>query len=94
MKLADCRQGSLEDTETALREGLALFRAHGNEIREGAALRELGHLAYLSGDGQKSRQLTAEAIELLERHPPGEELASALTRRAGTLGWPLNRMRL
>jgi class 3 adenylate cyclase/tetratricopeptide (TPR) repeat protein len=84
MKLTDCRQGSSE-AETALQEALALFRAHGNEIREAAALRELGYWAYLSGDGEKSRQLQSEAIALLERHPPGEELASSLTRQAGTL---------
>jgi class 3 adenylate cyclase/tetratricopeptide (TPR) repeat protein len=84
MKLVDTRQGSIEDAETALLEALALFRAHGNEIREGAALRELGQWAYLQGDGERSRQLQSEAIELLERHPAGEELASALTRRAGT----------
>jgi tetratricopeptide (TPR) repeat protein len=85
MKLADTRQGTIEEAEAALQEALALFRAHGNEIREGAALRELGHWAYFRGDGERSRQLQAEAIELLERHPPGEELASALTRQAGTL---------
>jgi tetratricopeptide (TPR) repeat protein len=85
MKLADTRQGSIEEAETALQEALALFRAHGNEIREGAALKELGHWAYLQGDGERSRQHQAEAIALLERHPAGEELASALTRQAGTL---------
>jgi len=84
MKLVASRQGLIEDAETALLEALALFRAHGNEIREGAALQELGHWAYLRGDGERSRQRQSEAIELLERHPPGEELASALTRHAGT----------
>ena len=38
----------------------------------------------MQGDGERTRQLQAEAIALLERHPAGEELASALTRRAGT----------
>ena len=47
MKLADTRQGSIKESEAALPEALALFRAHGNEIREGAALTELGHWAYL-----------------------------------------------
>ncbi|MDQ2982169.1 MAG: hypothetical protein M3R26_07600, partial [Actinomycetota bacterium] len=84
MKLVASRQGLIEDAETALLEALALFRAHGDEIREGAALQELGQWAYLRGDGERSRQLQSEAIELLERHPPGEELASALTRHAGT----------
>jgi class 3 adenylate cyclase/tetratricopeptide (TPR) repeat protein len=84
MKLVDTRQGSIEEAETALQEALALFRAHGNEIREGAALRELGHWAYFRGDGEQSRQFVSDAIALLERHPPGEELASALTRHAGT----------
>ena len=63
-----------------------MFRAHGNEIREGAALRELGHWAYSAAatvnEAGNSRQ---KRSQLLERHPPGEELASALTRHAGTL---------
>jgi tetratricopeptide (TPR) repeat protein len=84
MKLADTRQGTIEESQAALLEALALFRADGNEIREGAALTDLGHWAYLQGDGERTRQLQAEAIALLERHPAGEELAAALTRQAGT----------
>jgi tetratricopeptide (TPR) repeat protein len=84
MKLVDTRQGTIKESQAALLEALALFRAHGNEIREGAALTDLGHWAYLQGDGERTRRLQAEAIALLERHPAGEELAAALTRQAGT----------
>jgi class 3 adenylate cyclase/tetratricopeptide (TPR) repeat protein len=85
VKLAGSRQRSLEETEAALQEALALFRKHGNELREGTALVQLSVTAFLRGDGKRSRELEAEAITLLRRHPPGEELAWALTRRAGTL---------
>jgi class 3 adenylate cyclase/tetratricopeptide (TPR) repeat protein len=85
MKLAASRQGSLEGAEAVVQEALTLFRKHGNEVREGAALVGLSQFAFLRGDGERSRQLEANAISLLERHPPGEELAWALTRRAGTL---------
>ena len=84
IKWADTRQGSIEEAVAGVKEALALFRAHGNEVREGAALVQLAHRAYLQGDGESNRQLLSDAIALLERHPPGEELAWALTRRVGT----------
>jgi class 3 adenylate cyclase/tetratricopeptide (TPR) repeat protein len=85
MKLVGSRQGSLVDNEAVLQEALALFRAHANEVLEGGALVRLSQWAFLRGDGERSRQLESDAIALLQRHPPGEELAFALTRYAGSL---------
>ena len=85
MKLVGSRQGSILDNEAVLQEALALFRAHANEVLEGAALVRLSQWAFLRGDGERARQLETDAIALLKRHPPGEELAFALTRYAGSL---------
>jgi class 3 adenylate cyclase/tetratricopeptide (TPR) repeat protein len=84
LKSAWGRPTSLDAAEAEVLEALELFRRHGAEVLEGNALVRLGHLAYLKGNGSRSDQLLSEAIELLERHPPGEELAAAYTRRAGT----------
>jgi class 3 adenylate cyclase/tetratricopeptide (TPR) repeat protein len=83
MSLAFLRQRSLEESEALTQEALDIFRERGNELQEGAALAQLSQFAWLRGDGERSRRLLSEAISLLERHPPGEELASALVRRAG-----------
>ena len=84
MKSAMALTDSLADAEAELTEALEITREHGAELREGTALIRLGHSAYLLGDNARSEALLADAIELLERHPPGEELATAYTRRAGT----------
>jgi class 3 adenylate cyclase/tetratricopeptide (TPR) repeat protein len=84
MKSAFALTDSLADAEVELTEALELFRLHDANLREGEALVRLGQSAYLRGDNSESERLLAEAIELLERHPPGAELAGAYTRRAGT----------
>jgi tetratricopeptide (TPR) repeat protein len=85
MKVALSRQRSLDESEAFTQEALEIFRKCGNELREGAALIQLGQFAWMRGDGERSRRYVEEAVSLLERHPPGEELATALVRRAGTL---------
>jgi predicted ATPase/class 3 adenylate cyclase len=84
IKSWQAQTGSVAEGQADLTEALELFRLHGAELREGATLAWLGHSAYLQGDSARSLRLQAEAIELLERHPPGAELAEAYTRRAGT----------
>ena len=84
LKSATALTASLAEPEVELAEALEIFRLHGAELREGEALVRLSHSAYLRGDNAQSEKLLSEAIDLLERHPPGEELAGAYTRRAGT----------
>jgi class 3 adenylate cyclase/tetratricopeptide (TPR) repeat protein len=79
------RASRFDESEGYAREALAIFRTHDNELRQGAALVELSQFAYLRGDRARSDELINEAIELLERHPPGEELLDGYARRAGML---------
>ncbi len=72
-------------TETYVDEALALYRRYGNELGEGGALVLRAHLSFLGGDRAKTEDLISDAIRLLERHPPGRELAEARTRRIGGL---------
>src|SRR5262249_9134308 len=85
LKAVKGRASMLEEAEGYAREALEIFRTHDNERREGAALVELSQFAYLRGDRTRSDDLVNEAIELLERHPPGEELLDGYARRAGML---------
>lgn len=48
-----------------------------NPLRAGDNLRWLSRLAWFRGSGEKSRKLAREAIAILERLPPGSELAMA-----------------
>jgi class 3 adenylate cyclase/tetratricopeptide (TPR) repeat protein len=85
LKAVNGRASKLEEAEAYADEALAIFRTHNNELREGAALVELSQFAYLRGDRSRSDEQVNEAIELLERHPPGEELLDGYARRAGML---------
>jgi len=84
LKSAFALTDSFAEAKAELTEALELFRLHGSELREGEALVRLSHSAYLSGDNAQSVGVLNEAIELLEQHPPSQELAEAYTRRAGT----------
>jgi class 3 adenylate cyclase/tetratricopeptide (TPR) repeat protein len=83
LKAVRGRPSSLEEAEERVQEALAIFRAAGNELREGAALTLLAQLAYLRGDRRRSEELDEAAIAVLEPHGPGEELLDAYARRAG-----------
>jgi class 3 adenylate cyclase/tetratricopeptide (TPR) repeat protein len=83
LKAVAGRAPRLGEAEECAGEALSIFRARGDELREGAALTALARLAFLRGDRGRNDQLVSEAIELLERHPPGKELLEAYVRRAG-----------
>jgi class 3 adenylate cyclase/tetratricopeptide (TPR) repeat protein len=70
---------------THVDEALALYRRYGNEVGEGGALVLRAHLSFLAGERARTEESMSAAISLLERHPPGRELAEALTRRIGGL---------
>ena len=74
-----------EEAERRANEAIAIFRAAGDEVREGVALIALSGILWLRGDAARSKELEIEALEKLERHPPGEELLTAYARHAGTL---------
>ncbi|MDN5857016.1 MAG: LuxR C-terminal-related transcriptional regulator [Pseudonocardia sp.] len=58
-------------------EALRLWRSLGDRLREGDSLRWLGRLAWQSDRAADADRLGREAIDLLERLPPGPELARA-----------------
>jgi len=76
--------GSLEEGEGRAQEAVEIFRATGDEIREAAALIALASVVWVKGETARSNELEAEAIEKLERHPPGKELLHAYVRRGAS----------
>jgi tetratricopeptide (TPR) repeat protein len=74
----------LEGAEVLRRfeESLEIFRDRGEAVAEGKALTRVGSQLGALGDMARSRDLLAEAVELLERQPPGPELARAYAFRA------------
>ena len=94
MKLADTRQGTIEESQAALSEALALFRAHGNEIREGAALTRswpLGVFATATvNEAGNSRQRRSSCSSDI---PPAKSSRRRSPATQGPSRWQLNRMR-
>lgn len=66
----------------ACHAALALWRAAGERLREGDALRALSGLSSLSGDYGAASRYGIDAVALLESLPPGPELALAYCNRA------------
>src|SRR3954469_4284531 len=85
LKALQGRGGSLDTAEKLASEAVEIFRASEDEPGEGAALVVLAHIVWVQGETARGNELEAEALAKLERHPPGEELLSAYSRRAGTL---------
>ncbi len=84
--LAAFAQGELEQARSLIDAALDAARDLGSEIALGHAMAvETLYRRDGSTEGPRRRQETlAQAVELLERHPPGPELATALTLVAGT----------
>jgi tetratricopeptide (TPR) repeat protein len=79
------RRSNELDGEEVLRryeEAYELFHELGDRLAAGSALTRIGSQAGALGDGPRSREMLAKAIEVLEREPPGEELARAYAFRA------------
>jgi tetratricopeptide (TPR) repeat protein len=86
LKVLRLRAGiSLDEGEGRAEEAIEIFRAAGDEIREASALVALAGVVWVRGETARSSELEAEAIEKLERHPPGEELLAAYSRRGSSL---------
>ena len=61
----------------AQEEALECWRQLGDRLGEGDALRTLSRLLFFVGRVHEGEALASEAVELLERLPPGHELAMA-----------------
>ena len=86
-----------DEAIAAQQEVLACHRRRGDVPGEGSALRALSRLLFFAARSSEGEPLAARAVELLERLPPGHELAMAygnLSQRcmaiedsAGALRW-------
>ena len=85
LKAVQGRAGSLSEGERRAEEALAIFRVVGDEVREGAAMVALASIVWVRGDTARGNELEEEALQKLERHPPGNELLIAYSRHAGSL---------
>lgn len=70
------------DAVAARQAALSLWRAAGNPLREGEALRWLSRLQWVAGDGGAAATTGRAAIAVLEQSPPGPELAMAYSNYA------------
>jgi DNA-binding CsgD family transcriptional regulator len=66
----------------ALREAASLYRESGDRLRQGKALTNLADILWCPGRGPEAKQISAQAIALLEQLPPSHELAYAYTVQA------------
>jgi class 3 adenylate cyclase len=75
------QQNRLQETRAALDEGLALYRQQDAIIAAGRVLTALASVFSRLGDPRQKEAL-AEALALLEAHPPGPELVAAYAELA------------
>jgi len=76
--LTDQAEESIEARSAAL----AIWRAAGERLREGDALRWLSRLNWFAGRRADADRYGAEAVAVLETLPPGPELAMAYSNRS------------
>ena len=74
--------GRLSEAQRDFEEAIAEFRARGETLGAGEAMVRLARTYWFRGETDRKRALLAQAIELLEREPPGRELALAYTHTA------------
>ncbi len=75
--------GRFEEAEAAFLEAIDAFLATGSDAQAGDAMRKLSNLLWHQGDVTRSGSVLHDAIELLERLPPGRELVEACSET----GW-------
>jgi predicted ATPase/class 3 adenylate cyclase len=74
--------GRLSEAQRDFEEAIVEFRAQGEIRGAGEAMVRLARTYWFRGETDRKRALLAQAIELLEREPPGRELALAYTHTA------------
>ncbi len=74
--------GRLSEAQSDFEEALVEFRAQGETLGAGEAMVRLARTYWFRGETDRKRALLAQAIDLLEREPPGRELAFAYTHIA------------
>jgi DNA-binding CsgD family transcriptional regulator len=74
--------GLLEDAIAASQAAFTLWRAAGNRLKEGDGLRRLSRFHWFIGNNAAAEQTAREALTVLERLPPGPELAWSYSNQA------------
>ena len=74
--------GRLSEAQRDFEEAIVEFRAQGEILGAGEAMVHLARTYWFRGETDRKRTLLAQAIELLEREPPGREPALAYTHSA------------
>ena len=74
--------GQIDDAVAAREQALGIWRAVGDRLGEGRALRWLSRLNWFLGRNAEAVALADEAIRLLQDRAPDEELAWAMSNRA------------
>jgi class 3 adenylate cyclase/tetratricopeptide (TPR) repeat protein len=69
--------GTFPEAERRYEEAIAELRAQGNALGVGEAMVSLSFVHGFRGETERARALLDEVVELLEREPPGPELARA-----------------
>ena len=77
------QSGDYPEAVAAYEEAIADLRQRGDLRGLGATLGRLATVRWNQGDTRGANAVLTEAIELLEREPPGPELVSAYVRMAG-----------
>jgi class 3 adenylate cyclase/tetratricopeptide (TPR) repeat protein len=82
--VAGRRSGRLDAADVLARneEALAIARARGDEVAIGETLTRIGSQLAVLEEVERAKAALAEAVETLERYPPGRELARAYAYRA------------
>jgi DNA-binding CsgD family transcriptional regulator/tetratricopeptide (TPR) repeat protein len=76
----------VDDAIEALERALELHRQLGDRLREGDALRSLSVLLWCPGRVGEAEDASRRAVSLLERLPPGRELALAYSQASSLAG--------
>ena len=77
------QSGDYPEAVAVYEEAIADLRASGDLQGLGATLGRLATVLWNQGDTRRANAVLTEAIELLEREPPGPELVSVYVRMAG-----------
>ena len=74
--------GRLAEAQRDLEEAIVELQAQGETLGVGEAMLRLARTYWFRGETDRKRTLLAQAVDLLEREPPGRELALAYTHTA------------
>src|SRR4029450_4072374 len=77
------QSGDYPEAVAVYEEAIADLRRSGDLQALGATLAPLAPVLWTQGDPPRANAVLTEAIELLEREPPGPELVSAYVSMAG-----------